>query len=352
MVLVINPGSTSTKIAVYDGVKPVFEHTLRHSAEEIGAYPNIYSQKDFRKSLVLSAMEERGIKQSQLSAVIGRGGLVRPVEGGTYAVSPALLEDLRKGYMGQHASNLGGILAYEIANPLGIPSYIADPTVVDELSDVARISGHPLVERTSILHALNQKAMSRRYAKEHGKSYEDVRLVVVHMGGGISVAAHENGRIIDVCNALDGEGGFSPERSGAMPLRPVVEMCFSGKYTKDQIFKMIAGDGGVKAYLGTNSMMDVEKMVEAGDKKAAMVLEAFIYQIAKDIGSMAAVLCGRVDSVILTGGIAYSRYITEELTKRVGFIAPVTVYAGEDEMLALAQAVDRVVSGVEKPKEY
>ena len=350
--LVINPGSTSTKVGVFEDETLLFEETLRHPTEEIAKYASVIDQKDFRKEIILDFLKEKNCDPKSLNVIVGRGGLLKPIPGGTYAVSDALLADLEKGVQGQHASNLGGILAREIGDKLGVPSYIVDPVVVDELTDKARLSGMPELPRRSIFHALNQKAVARRYAKEHGTRYEDLNLIVIHMGGGVSVGAHDHGKVVDVNNILDGEGCFSPERAGTVPAGDLVKMCFSGKYTEKEIYKKICGNGGFNAYLHTNDARVVEKMVKEGSTEAKLVQDAFYYQIAKDAGAMAAVLCGKVDQIILTGGIAYDPYTLEVLQKYLGFIAPITVYPGEDELLALCQGALRVVTGEEKAKEY
>lgn len=350
--LIINPGSTSTKIGVYDDTKPVFEETLRHSSEEIGNYGSIYEQLDFRKEVILKSIKEHGIDIETLNAVVGRGGLLKPIEGGTYAVNEKMLEDLKRGAQGQHASNLGGIIAYEIAKPLNIPSFIVDPVVVDEMEEIARISGMPEIQRISIFHALNQKAMARRYARECGTQYEDLNLIVAHMGGGISVGAHRRGRVIDVNNALDGEGPFSPERTGTLPVASLIKLCYSGKYTYEEMKRKITGKGGFVAYLNTNDARDVEKMVMEGNAEAELIYRAMAYQVAKEIGSLAAVLKGEVDAVILTGGLAYGKEYVEWIRERVSFISRVVVYPGEDELLALAEGGLRVLSGEETEKIY
>ena len=350
--LIINPGSTSTKIGVFEDETLLFEETLRHPTEEIAKYASIIDQKDFRKKIILDFLKEKDCDITSFNVIVGRGGMLKPVSGGTYAVTDALLEDLKKGVQGQHASNLGGILAREIGDEVGVPSYIVDPVVVDELTEVARISGMPDLPRRSIFHALNQKAVARRYAKEHGVRYEDLNLIVIHMGGGVSVGAHQKGRVVDVNNILDGEGAFSPERAGTVPVGDLIKLCFSGKYTEKELYKKICGNGGYNAYLGTNDARDVEKLAKEGDHKAQVVLEAFYYQLAKDAGAMAAVLCGKVDQIILTGGIAYSPLTEEKLKERLGWIAPFTVYPGEDELLALAQGALRVMNGEEAAKEY
>lgn len=350
-ILIINPGSTSTKIGVYEDETQVMEETLRHSTEEIAQYATIYDQKDFRKDVIVSVLKEKGVDLNDIDVVVGRGGLLKPIPGGTYETTPELLEDLKIGKQGQHASNLGGILAKEIASELNVPSYIVDPVVVDELQDVARLSGHPKMPRISIFHALNQKAVAKRYAKETGKAYEDLNLIVVHMGGGVSVGAHKNGKVVDVANALDGDGPFSPERAGGLPSGALMKLCFSGKYTQAEVGKMINGNGGFNAYVGTNDMRDLVKMAETDDN-AKLVMDAFHYQLVKEIGAMAVVLGGKVDQIILTGGIAYNAITQNTIKDAVEWIAPVTVYPGEDELLALAQGAIRVMSGEEEAMKY
>ena len=350
--LIINPGSTSTKIGVFEDETLLFEETLRHSTEEIGRFANIVDQKDFRKNIITDLLRTKEFDIKSLNVIVGRGGMLKPIPGGPYAVTEELLEDLKKGVQGQHASNLGGILAKEIGDSIGVPSYIVDPVVVDELMPIARYSGVPELPRVSIFHALNQKAVAKRYAKEIGKPYESLRLVVVHMGGGVSVGAHENGRVIDVFNALDGDGAFSPERAGGVPNGALIKMCFSGKYTEKEVYGKMVGKGGFNAYLGTNDMRDVTKRANEGDEKAAEAKQAFLLQVAKDIGSMACVLNGKVDQIIVTGGIAYGADVVAALKERAGWIAPFTVYPGEDELLALAQGALRVLNGEEEAKVY
>lgn len=351
-ILAINPGSTSTKIAIYDNEKEVFETTLRHSNEEIDKYEKITDQYDFRKDVILGALSENDINLTKLSAVVGRGGLLKPIKGGTYRVNDLMIQDLIAAQMGEHASNLGGMIANEIANQLNIPAFIVDPVVVDEMEDVARISGMPEIPRKSIFHALNQKAVARRYAKEKGRAYNELNLIVAHLGGGISVGAHEKGRVIDVNNALDGEGPFSPERTGGLPVGDLAKLCFSGKYSHTDIKKMIKGKGGLVAYLGTNDGRDVVKMIESGDENAKLIFEAMAYQVAKEIGSCAAILKGKVDAVILTGGLAYGEMLTTWIKDRVSFISDVIIYPGEDEMSALALGGLRVLREEETPQEY
>ncbi len=350
--LIINPGSTSTKIGVFEDETLLFEETLRHSTEEIAQYATIVDQKDFRKEIITNLLKEKDFDINSLNMVVGRGGMLKPIPGGTYAVTDDLLEDLKIGKQGQHASNLGGILAREIADSIGVPSFIVDPVVVDELCDIARYSGVPELPRTSVFHALNQKAVAKRYAKETGKAYDTLNLIVVHMGGGVSVGAHQNGRIIDVFNALDGDGAFSPERAGGAPVGALIKMCFSGQYTEKEVYKKFVGNGGFNAYLGTNDMRDVEKMVNDGDAKAKEIRDAFIFQVSKDMGSMAAVLNGKVDQIVVTGGIAYDKGVVAGLKERCEWIAPFTVYPGEDELLALVQGGLRVVNGEEEAMKY
>ncbi|MDD2573041.1 MAG: butyrate kinase [Bacillota bacterium] len=350
--LVINPGSTSTKIAIFDNEKPVFEEVIRHSTEELAPYPTIYSQYQYRKDIILETLSKKDINLTKLSAVVGRGGLLQPIPSGTYEVNDKMIEDLRVGLFGQHASSLGGILAREIASQLNIPSYIVDPVVVDELEDIARVSGLPEIERVSIFHALNQKAVARRAARDLEKPYESLNLIVTHMGGGISIGAHKKGRVVDVNNALDGEGPFSPERAGSLPLEGLIGLCYSGRYTLEEMNKKVVGKGGLVAHLKTNDAQEVERMIEVGDKHAELVYRAMAYQIAKEIGSAAAVLQGKADAIVLTGGIAYSKMLTGWIIESVEFIAPVMIYPGEDEMTALAEGGLRVLRGEEKAKQY
>jgi butyrate kinase len=274
---------------------------------------------------------------SAIAAVIGRGGVIKPIESGIYEVNKKMIDDLRTGILGQHASNLGGLIADDIASSLpGAKAYIVDPVVVDELEPVARISGHPAIERVSIFHALNQKAVARTYAESVNRKYEDLNLIVVHMGGGISVGAHRKGRIIDVNNALHGDGPFSPERSGGLPSGQLVDLCFSGKYSYQELKSMITGKGGIVAYLGTNNFIEANNKADNGDLKAVLIIEAIAYQTAKEIGAVAAVLEGKVDAIILTGGLAYQESHVKRIKKMVGFIADVVVFPGEDEIKALA----------------
>ncbi len=353
LILSINPGSTSTKIAVFQSTKEVFLKNIKHTSEKLSQFKQITDQYSFRKQIILEELESASFDVNDIKVIVGRGGLVKPIPSGVYKVNDRLIEDLKAGVMGQHASNLGGLIAKDIANAIsGAEAYIADPVVVDELDDIARISGHPLFERVSIFHALNQKAIARQHAKSVSKSYEDMNLVVAHLGGGISVGAHHRGRVIDVNQALDGEGPFSPERSGTLPAGALVNICFSGKYTEEDIKAMITGKGGLVAYLGTNDAYEVEKRAIAGDEKAMLIQSAMAYQVAKEIGAMSTVLKGDIDAILLTGGIAYGKPFVEAVSERVRHIGPVYVYPGEDEMRALAMNGLMIFNGDVEPMEY
>ncbi len=353
LILAINPGSTSTKIAVFRNTREVFLKNIKHSSEELSEFARITDQYEFRKNIVLQELESATIETKNIKAIVGRGGLVKPIPSGVYRLNDALLNDLRVGVLGQHASNLGGLIAYNLAKAIpGAQSFIADPVVVDELEDIARVSGHPLFERISIFHALNQKAIARQHAKSVSRDYEELNLIVAHLGGGISVGAHYKGRVIDVNQALDGEGPFSPERSGTLPTGALVKMCFDGQYTIDEIKKMITGKGGYVAYLGTNDAYVVEKRAAGGDEKAQLIQNAMAYQVAKEIGAMATVLKGQVDAILLTGGIAYGKPFVDSVSERINHIGPVYVYPGEDEMRALAMNGLRVLKGEAEPLDY
>lgn len=337
LILAINPGSTSTKFAVFEEENLIFEKTLRHSADELAGFKKITDQFHFRKDLIMKELAERQTNLPAIAAVVGRGGLIKPIESGIYEVNKKMIDDLRSGILGEHASNLGGLIADEIASSLpSAKAYIVDPVVVDELEPVARISGHPAIERKSIFHALNQKAVARTYAASVNRKYEEMNIVVVHMGGGISVGAHKKGRVVDVNNALNGDGPFSPERSGGLPSGQLIDLCFSGKYTQQELKSMLTGKGGIVAYLGTNNFIEVCSRADNGDKDAILIREAIIYQISKEIGAMAAVLEGKVDAIILTGGLAYQPSHVEGIKKMVEFISTVVVFPGEDEIKALA----------------
>lgn len=351
-ILVVNPGSTSTKIAVFKNEEEVFTRVISHSAEELKAFGRIYEQYGFRKKLVLETLEEEGVLLESLDALVGRGGNMKPVEGGTYSINEQMLRDLEQGVMGQHPSNLGAVIVSEIAGQLGLPAYVVDPVVVDELEDIARISGIPEIERKAKDHPLNQKAAARRAAAELGREYRELNLLVAHLGGGISLGVHKKGRIADVNNVLDGDGPFSPERSGGLPVGSLVDLCFSGRYTRAEIMRKIVGSGGMVAYLGTNDVREVRRRIKAGDSYARLIYEAMAYQIAKEIGAGATVLKGQVDAIVLTGGIANDEELVGWIKERVGFIAPVKVYPGESEMKALAQGALRVLRGQEEVRIY
>ncbi len=350
--LIINPGSTSTKIAIFEDENEIYSKTIRHDPDELIKYTSIFSQYQFRKKTILDALIEEKIDMNTLDVIIGRGGMLRPLIGGVYIVNAKMLQDLESCKYGEHASSLGAKLALEIGNPLDIPSYIVDPVVLDELEEIARISGMPEIKRKSIFHALNQKAVARKAAKELGSTYENLNFVVAHLGGGISVGAHEKGRLIDVNNAVDGDGSFSPERSGSVPIGSIVQLCYEGKYTYNEMKKKIIGKGGLVAYLGTSDGREVEKRIDRGDEYAKLIYEAMAYQTAKEIGAYATVLKGKVDAIILTGGLLYDKNIKNWLLERVNYIAPIKVYPGEDEMAALAQGGLRVLRGEEKPIIY
>ena len=350
-ILAINPGSTSTKVAYFENLRCVSSRSLQHNSRELSGFAFVIGQYDLRRKAIADYIKDMDIKPESLSAVAGRGGLLKPLRGGTYRVGSTMLDDLRTGKYGEHASNLGALLAYDIAEPVKIPAYIVNPVVVDELWPVARYSGLPSIKRKSVFHALNHKSAARKAAAQIGKKYEDARLVVAHMGGGISVAAHLNGNAVDVSNGLE-EGAFSPERSGGLPVLQLAELCFRGGYTYDQVKKQLVGRGGLVSYLGTSDCVEICDMAAAGNQEAASVLEAMSYQISKEIGAYSVVLSGQVDAVVLTGGLAHSTMITDSISEKVKFIAPVRIFPGEDEMLALAEGVQQVLNGSEQELEY
>jgi len=352
LILAINPGSTSTKVAVFDGHEPLFVDEIPHAAADLATYAHIAEQYPLRRDAVLASLAAHGVSISGLTAVVGRGGMLRPVPSGTFRVNQKMLDELAAPGPREHASNLGAIVAHEIASRAGIPAFIVDPVCVDEFEPIARISGLPEIERRSLSHALNLKATARRAARDLGRPYESLDLIVVHMGGGISVSPHRHGRMIDVNQALDGTGPFSPERAGGLPVGDVIRMCFSGRYTYAELFRRIAGQGGLVAHLGTNNAIEVERRIAAGDEHARLIYEAMAYQIAKEIGAMATVLCGHVDAIVLTGGLAHSEMLCGWLRQRVGWIAPIMIYPGQDEMRAMVEGVLRVLEGEEKAYEY
>lgn len=352
-VLAINPGSTSTKAAVFFGDQQEREWKIRYSGAELAPFLGrpILQQLDFRRRGLEEALSSAGYRPQDFHAVAGRGASIGPVAGGTYAVNDAMLEELRESPRLEHASNLGAFLARAIASQAGVGAYIVDPVSVTEWPGHARLSGLALIERQCQWHALNTRAVIRRYAREHATAYEQLRLVVANMGSGISVSAHAGGRMVDVADPGN-EGPFSAERAGALPTRELVRLCFSGRYTKQQVYALLQSEGGLYSYLGTKDLDEVERRIDAGDARAALVWEAMVSQIAKEIGAMAAALGGRVDAVLLSGGMAHSARLVEAIRPRVEWIAPVTVYPGEDELRALAEGVLRVLRGEETAREY
>ena len=351
-ILVINPGSTSTKIAVYENAKQVLTENLHHSENELSKYDRVPDQYPMRLKVIEAFLESMMIDENRINAVVGRGGLLHPLEGGTYIVNEKMIHDLHAELQGEHPSNLGGLIAHAFSQKLNIPAYIVDPVVVDEMEDIARFSGLPELPRKSIFHALNQKAVARKAAQSLGKSYFDVNLIVAHLGGGISIGAHKKGRVVDVNNALDGEGPYTPERSGSLPVGDLVRLCYSGKYTLVEMKKLIKGKGGMVAYLGTNDMKQVEKKVANGDVEVTQVYQGMAYQIAKYIAAYGAVLVGEVDAIVLSGGVAFDKQFTNWIKDRVEFLAPVLIYPGEEEMEALALGALRVLQNEEKALIY
>ena len=351
-ILTINPGSTSTKFGLYDDENCVLSKTIRHEAAFLARFSTLLEQKEMRRDCIMQNLKATGVELNTIDAIAGRGGLLKPIESGVYTINEKMLEDLHSATAALHASALGAIIAVEIAAPLKIPAYVVDPIVVDEMDRNAKLTGMPGVERSSVFHALNQKAVARRLAAELGKPYENVRFIVAHLGGGITVGAHRYGRVIDVNDGLDGEGPFTPERTGNVPAVPLIDMCFSGEYTREEMIEKITRKGGMKAYLGTNNEVEVQKMINNGDEFAALVLDSMAYQVSKEIGAMTAVLEGLVDAIILTGGLAHSIRFTGAIKQRVDKLAPVYVFPGEDEMLALAGGALRVLRGDERPAQY
>lgn len=351
-IVVINPGSTSTKISLFKDNEEILTENFSHKIEDLARFNKASDQDLYRMDIIVRGLREKNVDLSQIKAVVGRGGLIRPIEGGTYIVNDEMVADLKKGVMGDHPSNCGGLIAYAISKSLGCEAFIVDPVVVDEMAPIAKISGMPLVQRKSIFHALNQKAVAREVANRLNKSYADINVIIAHMGGGITVGCHVRGRVIDVNNGLDGDGPFSPERSGAVPIGDLIKGCFSGEYTLSEMKKLVKGHGGMVAYLGTNDMRVVEERINEGDQKAKLVFEAMAYQIAKEIGAMSTVIDGKVDAIVLTGGMANSKKLVDLIKTRVEFIAPVYNFPGEQEMKALALGALRVLNGEEKAKSY
>lgn len=351
-ILVINPGSTSTKIAVFEDRNPVFTETIRLTQEESSRFSSVLEQTEFRKDQVIDALKKNNIQIDLLDAVVGRGGILKPIPAGTYIVNQSLIADLYShSKEHEHPSTLGGLIAYEIASKIGKPAFIADPVCVDEFEAIARISGLKEIKRRSLLHALNIRASLYRYAENHDRKIDDLNLIIAHLGGGISIAAVKNGKIVDVNNANEG-GPFSPERAGSLPSIDVLEMSYSNKYSRDDLLKLFTKKGGMISYLGTNDMKEIIERVNNGDHEAKEIFEAMCYQIAKEIGAMASVLSGKIEAIIITGGIAYNDEVVSEISKRVGWIAKIISYPGEFELEALAFAALRVLKGEEEARIY
>ena len=351
-ILIINLGSTSTKISVSRSEELLFTESVNHPAETLKQYATIIDQYELRKGTILGVLADKGVALEQLDGIASRGGNMKPVPGGIYEIGPAMIDDMKSGKFGQHPNMCGGIVAHALGKERGIPALTVDPPTVDEMSVSAHYSGIPQITRQSSFHALNQKATARKIAASLGKSYEEANLIVAHLGGGISVGAHQGGNVIDVNNALDGDGPFSPERAGTLPAGDLVKLCFSGEFSREQMLRFVQGGGGLVAYLGTTNGLEIEKRISAGDEVAAEVFEAMSYQIAKEIGSCAAVLAGRVDAIALTGSLAYSKRLTDSLKQKVSFIAPVLLDPGENEMAALAAGAMRYFNGTEKLAIY
>lgn len=351
-ILVINPGSTSTKIAIYENETPIIEETISHSSATILSFPSVYSQLDYRKNAILSAIAKHNFNINKLTCICGRGGMLKPLKSGTYLINEEMVNDLKNAKYGEHASNLGTVIAYNLGTELNIPAYTVNPVSVDEMEDIARISGMPLIVRESFFHALNHKAIGKRVAKDYNRQYEDMNLIIVHLGGGISIGAHRRGQVIDVNESLEGDGPMTPERSGSVPLGQLYKMCFSGTYTLEDIKKMNHGQGGLAGYLGTNDAREVVARIKEGDEYAKLIYDAMIYQIAKEIGAYATVLYGEVDFIVLTGGLAFGEYLVSHLIERIKFIARVLVYPGENEMLSLAIGALQVLNNQEQVKIY
>lgn len=352
-VLAINPGSTSTKLALFEDERPLWTETLRHGDEQLKAFRDrpVLDQLRFRLEGVLRALEAHGVRLEELSAVVGRGGLLKPLPSGTYRVNDAMLQDLRAAKRGEHASNLGAVLAHEIAKRAGCPAFVVDPVSVDEWPPIARLSGLKGLDREPLSHALNTKAVAKRFAKEQNRRYEELKLIVAHLGSGFSISAHEGGRMVDVTNSRE-EGAFSTERAGSLPVMKLAELCFSGRYTLKDVERMVFREGGLYSYLGTRELREVLRRIERGDEYAKLVLDAMIYQIAKEVGAMATVLKGRVDAILITGGLAHSPEVVEGVKARIRWIAPVYVYPGEDELRALAEGALRALRGEEPARDY
>jgi len=351
-ILSINPGATSTKVALYQDTNPIKVEVIRHSPDDLSTFKHTLDQLDYRRGLILKFLERNNVKVADLSAVVGRGGPFKPLESGTYSINQKMLSDIKSGNVqADHPANLGALIAHELTKDTNVPAFIVDPVSVDEFPEVARISGLPELPRKSLSHALNIKMVARKAASGLGKKYEELNLIIVHLGSGISVSSHLKGRMIDVNNAND-MGPFSPQRCGALPITGLAKLCFSGEYTYPEMYDRLTKKGGLLAHLGTDNVEEVERRIDQGDEKAKLVYEAMVYQIAKEIGAMATTLDGDVDAIVLTGGIANSKRLVNLITDKVEFIANVMVFPGEDEMEALSLGALRVLSGEESPKKY
>ncbi len=353
LLLVINPGSTSTKVAIFINDKLIQESVLKHDTTELNKFPTIIDQLDFRKNIILDFLKEHRYKVEDIDVFVGRGGMLKALkQGGTYLVTDEMLEDLRTCKYGCHASNLGALIAYDLAAPLNRSAYIVNPVSVDEISDIARVSGLKGIDRTSVYHVLNQKAIARRHAKALNKEYDELNLIICHLGGGVSVGLHMNGKVVDVNNALGGDGPFSPERCGTLPTYPLVDLCFSGKYTKDEIKKLLVGKGGLYSYLGTSNGLEIDHRIKNGDEEAKFYFEAMAYNVVKEIGSLYFVAGGKIDGIVITGGLAYNHHFIDYLKTYINPIKPITIYPGEDEMRALAEGTLYVLQKKERLQVY
>lgn len=350
--LIINFGSTSTKIAVFEDSTEIFKETISHSMEELSQFPNVWDQAEFREEKILSTLKAKNCELSSLDGIAVRGGTLKPIPGGIYILNEEMISDMKSGKYGEHPSNIGNEIAYKLGKKLNIPAIVADPPVTDELSTLAKYSGIKGVTRVSSFHALNHKRTARQIAKELGREYEDLNLIVIHMGGGISVGVHEKGLVVDVNNSLDGDGSFSPERAGTIAASSIINMCFSGEYTKEDMFRKVKGGGGLMSYLNTNSGLEVEERIDNGDGYAREVYEAMAYQVSKEIGAASAALSGKVDGIVMTGSLSNSKRLVEWIKERVSFIAPIYLKPGENEMLSLAENAVRFLNGEVEAKEY
>lgn len=352
LILALNPGSTSTKLGLFQGEQELARANIVHPQAELAAFPDLTAQLPYRRAAVEKFLAQQGAKLTELAAVVSRGGVMRPLPGGAYRINQAMIEDLLSCRYGTHPCNLGAALAVELAAPAGALALVVDAPSSDEFAPLARLSGLPELPRRSSFHFLNQRAVGRRLARDLGRDYGELNLIGVHLGGGISVAAHAKGRLIDANNALDGDGPYSPQRAGTLPTAALVDLCFSGRYTRGEVYRLLTTGGGLMAYLGTQDAREVEGRIAAGDEKARLVYEGMAYQVAKEIGAMATVLKGQVDALFFTGGLAHSELLLAWLKERVGFIAPIHVYPGEDELRALAEGAWAVLSGTEQAQEY